>query len=180
MNAGIDSNKTVIIKVATTQDAVVLMTIARQSFWESHGQSASANDIETYIADKYSLEAITNDLIDPGNIIHLIYYEGQPAGFSKIVFNSPVHNISALNICKLERLYLLKAYYGQKLGRKLLQFNIDLCKENRQLGMWLYTWIENERAIKFYQKAGFKIIGKADFRISDTHSNPNHQMFLKF
>lgn len=162
------------------QDAADLAAIARQSFWESHGHSASAADIEMYIADKYSIETLRAELADTRNIIHLIYFSEILAGFSKIVLNAPTPGIAESNICKLERLYLLEMFYGQKLGQALLQFNIRFCKENRQFGMWLYTWIENERAIKFYRKAGFKIIGKADFRISDTHSNPNHQMFLKF
>jgi ribosomal protein S18 acetylase RimI-like enzyme len=46
--------------------------------------------------------------------------------------------------------------------------------------MWLYTWTGNERAVSFYLKAGFKIIGSHNFKISATHSNPNHRMLLEF
>jgi len=46
--------------------------------------------------------------------------------------------------------------------------------------MWLFVWTENHKAINFYKKAGFKIVGQHDFQISATHSNPNHQMLLTF
>jgi ribosomal protein S18 acetylase RimI-like enzyme len=46
--------------------------------------------------------------------------------------------------------------------------------------MWLFVWKENQRAIHFYKKAGFHIIGSYDFRLTETHSNPNHQMLLKY
>ena len=55
-----------------------------------------------------------------------------------------------------------------------------LSKKKQQKGIWLAVWVENKRAIKFYQKAGFKIVGKYDFQISKTHSNPNHIMYLKY
>ncbi len=46
--------------------------------------------------------------------------------------------------------------------------------------MWLFVWKENQRAVNFYDKAGFKIIGNYEFKLSKTHSNPNYQMFLKY
>ena len=46
--------------------------------------------------------------------------------------------------------------------------------------MWLFVWKENHRAINFYNKAGFKIFGSHDFKLSETHANPNHVMFLKY
>ena len=58
--------------------------------------------------------------------------------------------------------------------------DIDLSKQNNQAGMWLYVWKENERAVNFYIKNEFVITGSFDFKISDTHSNPNHLMFLKY
>lgn len=79
----------------------------------------------------------------------------------------------------MDRLYLLQEFYDLKLGLKLLEFNIAISKKANQLGMWLYTWAENKRAVSFCLKTGFDIIGKADFKISATHSNPNYLMYLK-
>ena len=46
--------------------------------------------------------------------------------------------------------------------------------------MWLYVWTENHRAVNFYNNLGFKIVGEYDFKIFETHSNPNHQMLLSY
>ncbi|MEO9209693.1 MAG: hypothetical protein ABI208_01270, partial [Ginsengibacter sp.] len=74
----------------------------------------------------------------------------------------------------------LKEFYNLKMGLELMNFNIELSKSDNQVGMWLFVWIENVRALNFYMKNGFEIIGSHDFKISATHSNPNHQMFLKY
>ncbi|MGH2646978.1 MAG: GNAT family N-acetyltransferase [Ginsengibacter sp.] len=170
---------TSIIK-ATKKDYNLLADIGKQTFLESHGESAEKKDIDTYVNQKNSTGFFQNDLADSKNIYHILYYKGTPAGYSKIILNNPHENIGAQNVTKLERLYLLKDFYELKLGLELFKFNVELSKRNNQAGMWLFTWKENTRAINFYLKNGFKIIGSYDFKLSDTHSNPNHHMFLEY
>jgi len=75
---------------------------------------------------------------------------------------------------------LLQEHYGKNLGADLFNFNILLSKKNKQKGMWLAVWTENQRAINFYTKNGFTIVGSYDFKISENHSNPNHIMYLEY
>ena len=161
---------------AGVRDGGLLAEIGRRTFIESHGSSASAEDIERYVSDTYQEDLIRAELDDPNNLYHVLYHGGQPAGYSKIILNASHRNIEKPNVTKLERLYLLKEFYGRRSGYELLNFNIELSVQYRQCGMWLFVWKENHRAVRFYERTGFKIIGSHDFRISDTHSNPNHQM----
>ncbi len=165
---------------ANLEDSKMLSKLAESTFIESHGNSASEQDIQAYIKSKYNEEVVRDELNDDRNIYHIIYYKNKAAGFSKIIHNATHPNINSTNVTKLERLYILKDYYDQKLGLELFKFNINLSKENNQVGMWLFVKKENERAIKFYQNAKFKIIGSHDFQNSETHSNPNHQMLLSY
>jgi diamine N-acetyltransferase len=165
---------------ASEKEAPLLSEIAKTTFIESHGRSAPPEDIHIYVTEKYSESIFKEELYDPKNIYHLLYHDNRPAGYSKIIFDDSYPTCPIKNITKLERLYLLKAFYDLKIGFQLLQFNIDLSKRNDQTGMWLFTWKENQRAVNFYKKNGFVIVGSHDFKISETHSNPNHQMFLKF
>ncbi|MEP7145027.1 MAG: GNAT family N-acetyltransferase [Ferruginibacter sp.] len=165
---------------AKEKDFMVLADIGKISFLESHGNSAAPADINKYTNEKYNPKVFKDELGDPNNIYHIIYIDDNPAGYSKIIFNSPHSNIPIKNITLLERIYLLKEYYNLRLGSELLQFNIELSQKNKQAGMWLFTWKENQRAIGFYKKYGFIITGSHDFKITDTHSNPNHQMCLMY
>lgn len=165
---------------ATQEDCRLLSKLATSTFIESHGHSASNRDIQDYVKSKYNEEVFSNELRDERNIYHIVYHKNKAAGFSKIILNATHPNITINHVTKLERLYILKDYYDHKLGLTLFEFNKKLSIENNQVGMWLFVWKENERAIKFYQNAKFKIIGSHDFAISKTHSNPNHQMLLLF
>jgi ribosomal protein S18 acetylase RimI-like enzyme len=165
---------------ATENDSTLLADIGRQTFIESHGESAEKADIDSYVHEKYTDAVFREELADPDNIYHLIYYNNRPAGYSKIILNSAHPEIQLQHITKLERLYLLKEFYNLQLGLVLFKFNVELSKSNGQTGMWLFVWKENNRAVNFYQKNGFERIGSYDFKISATHSNPNHQMLLKY
>lgn len=165
---------------AKAEDFRLLSEIGRVSFVESHGHSAAKADIESYLKNNYSFDIFRRELSNPENIFNVIYSDDKPAGYSKIILNCPHSNISLKNITKLERLYLLKEYYGLKSGLELFNFNIEISKKNNQEGIWLFAWKENHRAVNFYLKAGFEIVGSYDFRLSENHSNPNHQMFLKY
>ncbi|MEO8406585.1 MAG: GNAT family N-acetyltransferase [Chitinophagaceae bacterium] len=163
---------------ATEKDAALLSELAKITFIQSHGHSVEKEDIDSYVTEKYSEAILKQELSDRRSIYHLLYYNDQPAGFSKIIFNEPYKDSDVKNITKLERIYLLKEYYDLKLGKELFAFNMELAKVNDQSGIWLYVWKENERAVKFYQKNGFEIIGSYDFKISERRSNPNYLMIL--
>jgi ribosomal protein S18 acetylase RimI-like enzyme len=78
----------------------------------------------------------------------------------------------------MERLYFLAEFHGLGLAQQLFDFNLHIAKQANQAGIWLYVWKENHRAVAFYQKMGFEIVGEGLFKISETHYNPNHVMFL--
>jgi len=174
------SNLMASITKAKTADFQLLAEIGKRTFIESHGHSAAPEDINRYVHEKYNYDVCREELTDPKNIYHFIYQNNQPAGYSKIILHAEHPNIYTKNVTKLERLYLIKDFYSLKLGHELIRFNIELSQKNNQQGMWLFVWKDNHRAVNFYLKTGFKIIGSYDFRLTETHSNPNHQMFLEY
>ena len=158
----------------------IIAEIGKKTFLESHGESASKNDVDSFVSKTYPIELLSKELVHPNIKYHLIYYKNKVAGYSKIEINTSNTTIEHKNVTKLDRFYLLKEFYGQYLGATLFNFNVELSKKHQQKGIWLAVWVENLRAIKFYTKIGFKIVGKYDFQISNTHSNPNHIMYLQF
>jgi ribosomal protein S18 acetylase RimI-like enzyme len=165
---------------ATVNDADVIAQLGKQTFIESHGHSAQKADIDVFVAKYYNTLTVAKEFDNPMVEYHLIKLNGLAVGFSKIEISSPDNNIPEQHVTKLARLYLLDGYHGQNLGASLFNFNIDLSKTKNDKGIWLHVWVENKKAIRFYQKNGFKIVGEHDYEISKTHTNPNHVMYLKY
>jgi ribosomal protein S18 acetylase RimI-like enzyme len=165
---------------ATLRDAQLLSKISIRSFLTAHGHSAPKEDIKAYTSQNFAKENFIKELTDSKNQYFLIYQKTKIAGYSKVIINSKNINISDRNVALMSRLYLLEEFYGLNLGKVLFDFNLEFTKQNNQKGIWLAVWIENKRAINFYQKMGFIKVGKYDFKISETHSNPNHILYLEF
>ncbi len=161
-------------------DASMLTPLARQTFVESHGHSASADDIRQYMDRKLTEDILRDELADPANRFTLAFLDGVLAGYAKILFDQPHKDITAAPVAKLERIYTLARYHGQGVGQALWDYQLVLARQHGQKGIWLYTWTENHRAIAFYRRNGMVIAGRHDFEISATHSNPNHLMWLDF
>ncbi len=154
--------------------------MAKQTFRESHGTSAAEKDILEYEDSRLNVELFESELADPANTFRIAYLNEIPVAFSKEIFNCPNPKIVEQSVCKLEKLYVLKEFYDQKIGQPLFDLNIELAKQNGQKGIWLYVWTENKRALRFYEKQGFKNIANTLFKVSETHSNPNYWMYLEF
>ncbi len=154
------------------------MDIGAVAVEEAHRESCSTEDMQTFLRNNYNEVAIKAELNDSNNLYHIIYYQNKAIGFSKIILNYSNPNIEQKNVTKLDRIYILKEYFDLKLGYTLLQFNIELAKENNQCGIWLFTWVDNKRAVDFYIKTGFTIIGNHKFKVTETHYNAHYQMLL--
>ena len=165
---------------ATPAHSPLLSTMATETLLQSHATSPAAEGLNSYAKENYNEDVLKSELNDENNIYHIIYHNGQAAGYSKIMLNTPYTTGGITTVAKLDRLYLLADFYDLKLGRELFHFNVELAKRNNQAGIWLYTWTGNNRAINFYKKNGFIIIGSHDFKVTAHLSNPNHQMYMEF
>lgn len=159
-------------KSLTPADASLLATIGGISLMESHGHSQPEEIMQAYVSKSFSEEACLAELTNHSNIFSAVFYNNQPAGYSKIIYHTPHPNIQVKQVTKLERLYLLKEFYDHKLGHRMLQQAIENSKAAGDIGMWLEVWKGNERAVKFYEKQGFKTVGETSFRLTATYSNP--------
>ncbi len=154
-----------------------LATLAQLTFIESHGHSAAAEDLEYYRQRSLSESFFDRDL----QVVHHHYYllrvDDALAGYSKLVLDTSHPEIPSPMVAKLERIYIRSEWHGSGVGRMLFNYNLNLAAEMGQKGIWLYVWKENLRALTFYGKQGFEILGHHDFEISPHHSNPNYLMY---
>ena len=168
------------IRPATPADHKAIAAIGRAAVELSHRESCSAEDMNAFLNAWYNEDAILAELNEPTHIYHVILYDGEVAGFSKMVLNATHPNVARDNATKLDRIYLSSEYYDKKLGYELLAHNIALSKKHGQSGMWLFTWQGNARAVNFYKRNGFAIIGEHKFKVTETHYNAHYQMMVVY
>lgn len=167
------------IERATLNEVSIVCRIGYTEVGAAHRDSCSPHHLNEYLDTHYNEAAIAADIINSNHYYFILYYNNEPIGFSKIVLNQPHPAIQETAVTKLDRIYILQAYHDKKLGAELLRYNIEFAKQHQQVGMWLFTWIGNERAIRFYTQFGFEVIASHWFNVSKSHANENHQMLLR-
>lgn len=158
----------------------MLASVGGKSLLESHGHSAPMEIMQAYVDRSFSEEACRAELGDEQNLFWAVFSNGEPAGYFKIICNVPHPSVPLQPVTKLERLYLLKEYYGLKLGHGLLVQAIDLSKAAGDRGMWIEVWKKNDRALRFYEKEGFETVGESRFVLTETRANPIWVMVLPY
>lgn len=166
------------IRKATVNDVKQLAIVSKKAFFIPHQHAIPKEIMDNYLKESFNEETLAKEVTQDNYEYHLIFYKDELAGFSKIILNTENEHIPNKNVTKMERLYLLEEFYGLGLGKKLFDFNVNLVKINNQKGIWLYVWIKNYRALKFYEKVGFQKIALYDFPISDTETRPNDVLYL--
>lgn len=156
----------------TVDDAELLSKIGGITVLQSHGHSAPEEVMQAYVDTAFGLDSCRTELADKRNVFTAVYYNEQPAGYSKIIFDEPHPMVKLQPVTKLERLYLLNDFFGIGLGHRLLEQAIEASKAQGDKGMWLDVWKGNGRAIRFYAKQGFETVGESKFVLTERDSNP--------
>ena len=99
------------------------------------------------------------------NIFFIAWYQGEAIGFAKVKKNSLNEQIESIAQMELQKIYVLPGYQQKGVGAALLDAVMDLANSIKPDVVWLDTHISNDRAIRFYEKNGFKKIGKHFFTI---------------
>lgn len=166
------------IRQATQDDAKLLTDLAYTTFWDAfaHHPKNAPDDLAYYMRQAFSLEQITAELADPKSIFLIAAIEAETAGYAKIIIDSIEQGIIAERPIELSRLYSHQKFIGQGVGQTLM----DACFERARLKnrdvMWLGVWEFNPRAQRFYEKNGFRIVGRHTFQLG---SDPQTDLLMQ-
>ena len=81
-------------------------------------------------------------------------YHGELAGYLKVNVGEAQTEFREENGFEVERIYVLKKYYGSGVGAALMDHAIDHGTRLGKEYLWLGVYEENYRALRFYEKFG--------------------------
>ena len=144
-----------------------LLKISITTFRETFEEVNSEEDMQKYLDENLSLERLKNELENLDSEFYFIENKNKNLGYLKLNFGNAQTEKVEENYFEIERIYVLKAFLGQKIGQILFDKAIEIGREKNLEYVWLGVWEENHRAIKFYKKNGFEIFGKHDFVLGE-------------
>lgn len=159
-----------IIKIGISE-VEKLQEISRKTFKETFEAVNSEENMQSYIQERLSIEQLTTELSNPNSEFYFAQQENEILGYLKLNFNE-AQTEKVEEGYEIERIYILKAYHGMKIGQMLFEKAISIGKERKMKSVWLGVWEENHRALRFYEKNGFEVFGTHTFVLgSDTQTD---------
>lgn len=151
------------IRPATPSDAALLAAFAARAFRAAFAADNNPTDLEHYIATSFTTEQIAAEITDPQALFLLANQNEQLLGYTKLQFGNTPASLHAPHPVELVRIYVDPERLARGLGSRLLEANLQAAKERGCETIWLGVWEHNQRAIAFYHKWGFEVIGEQSF-----------------
>ncbi|MFN8499477.1 MAG: GNAT family N-acetyltransferase [Anaerolineae bacterium] len=149
----------VAIRFARPDDAPALADLAARVFARTYGSAVPAPILQPYLARHFNADAIAADIASPG-VTHLLAFEqGAPIGFSKLEPSPLPPCLGASHAVELSKLYVDAAHHSRGVGASLLLRTVTEAERQGWNTLWLCVWERNGRAVAFYRKWGFEIVG---------------------
>lgn len=157
----------VTIRRATEEDAGLLSKIALKIFLDTFAAQNNAKDITIHAARAYSPEIQLRELQDPGKLYLIADIDRVAVGFAMLgepksevcdAFDSPV---------ELFRFYVDEAWHGHGIAQQMMDVVEDVARSLGGRTLCLGVWEHNPRAIRFYEKIGFRDAGSQPYLLGE-------------
>ena len=164
------------IQPATLNDVTTLTWLGETTFIETFAHLNTEADMQQYLAENFSVNQVTKELMDGNNKFFLAFWDRQPVAYMKLRLGPHHDQPQHTHALELERIYVLKDYLEKKIGATLLQHAIVFGQTLGYQTLWLGVWEHNERAINFYKRWGFTRYGSHLFILG---SDPQTDILMK-
>ena len=162
-----------VIRKATADDAGRLASLAAVTFPLACPPSSTAADIAAHLAATLSEDRFRAYLADPESTVLVIDADGELRGYS-LLASRPAQDpdvVAALTLLpstELSKCYVHPDHHGIGAAAELMHASIVEAEGAGARGLWLGVNELNARAIRFYEKSGFRKVGTKSFKLGGT------------
>ena len=157
----------VTLKKITIDHVESLQKLGRQTFAETYAAGNTEENLTKYLREAFSITKLSDELMDRNSDFYFATLDNKEIGYLKTNIGSAQSEISKEHTLEIERIYVMKTFYGKGVGQLLFEKAMALAKSYEVKYVWLDVWEKNPRALRFYQKNGFKAFGKHVFQVGD-------------
>ena len=138
----------------------MLRDLAETTFIETWAYLYTPEDLNAFVAEKFTLERITSDLGDPAVAFWVAELEGMFIGFSSVGPNTLPVTDGQPDDAELRKLYMLKSHQNGGVGALLFAEAIAWLQSSGPRNCYISVFSENVGAQRFYGRHGFYKVGE--------------------
>ncbi len=151
------------IRPATTADAAAIADAAERMFIHTFAAENAESDLVMYVAAAFGTVQQQRELDDPLCTYLLAHDDGAIVAYALLRAGSRSAFVHDERQMELQRFYVDHRYHGRRLSHQLMQACTATAGAAGARMLWLGVWERNARAIAFYEKCGFAVVGHQHF-----------------
>ena len=151
------------IRRGVLEDAPALAELAARIFAEAFAADTTVQDLQVHLESSYGVVQQSQELSDPNEITLLVFAAETLIAFAQVRRKLPPECVTQPQAVEVHRFYVDRLAHGKGVAQSLMVAVKSAAEEFHATHLWLSAWERNPRAIAFYAKVGFEIVGRADF-----------------
>lgn len=156
---------------ATASHAPLLAELGARTFRDTFAADNTEADMDLYLATAFTPEVQARELSDEGSLVLIVRADGTPAGYTRLRFGDAPACVRGVRSMELARFYVDLPWIGHGVGAALMKMALDAASTRACDVVWLDVWERNPRAIRFYSKWGFEVVGEQKFLLGTDVQN---------
>lgn len=148
-------------------DLTTLQAISERTFFDTFASYNTEADMQLYLEQNLSMEKLAAEFSHPGTAFYFAMLGEAVIGYLKLNRGDAQTEQQGDDALEIERIYVLHAYHGQQVGQQLYEAALTIAREHGASFVWLGVWEHNARALRFYEKNGFKPFDKHIFKLGE-------------
>lgn len=152
---------------AGPEDAAALSEFARRAFVETYAADNTPEDMEKYVGGAFGEARQAAELADAAIATVVGEAAGRMAAYAQLRRGPAPACVQGPEPIEVMRFYVDQPFHGRGVAQRLMQAALRTGWELGARTIWLGVWQQNPRAIGFYRKLGFEVVGTAQFLLGD-------------
>jgi ribosomal protein S18 acetylase RimI-like enzyme len=168
---------TLTIRRATAADAEPLAELALRSFMEAFAAQNDPDDVAAYTSRVYGPAQQAAEIADPGIATLVGEVEGRMAAYAQVRRGTTAPGVTGPGAVEIMRFYVDSPWHGRGIAQRMMDAALRTAREMGARTAWLAVWEHNPRALAFYARRGFRVVGTQHFQLGSDRQN-DHVMML--
>lgn len=152
---------------AIAKDVLHLQYISKETFSQTFSDINTKENMGKYLEESFSIEQLNEELNNESSQFYFAKLNNEVIGYMKLNTGEAQKENQNDNALEIERIYVLQAFQGKKVGQLLYLKAIKVAEEMAIDYVWLGVWEKNFKAIAFYKKNGFIPFDQHVFMLGD-------------
>lgn len=150
---------------ANNSDFTALLPFAKKTFKTAYEHLNDPIEFQAYMEKAFHPENFKSEIDNPKSEFWLTENKGELIGYFKINYAGAQTDLNDEKGLEIERIYVSQNWQGKGIGKLMIEKVGEIAKSKNIKYIWLGVWDQNPKAVKFYEREGFKKFGTHIFTI---------------